>query len=217
MIELDLDALRSEIDLENKYVDFSLIRTSLTVERVVSDLDVILSAPTKEGECRATACPKCSKERSFVLNINTNRFNCFNKGCFLKGGGVIDFVARLYEIPAKEASHLLACVYGIQPYDSAAGAGGIIPGREAAAVTASPAEQPPPATAKTEPSATREQSREAGVISRAEFEKLEQKVERLSTIVWSILFERSEIEETDQLFDEETDDELERAILSSAV
>jgi len=29
---------------------------------------------------------------------------------------VIDFFAKLFEVPAKEASHLLACAYGIQPY-----------------------------------------------------------------------------------------------------
>ncbi len=29
---------------------------------------------------------------------------------------MIDFCAKLYEVSAKEASHLLACAYGIQPY-----------------------------------------------------------------------------------------------------
>ncbi len=54
--------------------------------------------------------------------MNTNRFNCFAKNCVLKGGGVIDFFAKLYEVPAKEASHLLACAYGIQPYTQEIGA-----------------------------------------------------------------------------------------------
>jgi len=114
MVNLDIAELRSKIDLEGKYVDFGTIRTALSVVKTVRDLDVFLSEPNKEGECRGT-CPKCGKERSFSLNINT-RFNCFAKGCTLKGGGVIDFCAKLYEVSAKEASHLLACAYGIQPY-----------------------------------------------------------------------------------------------------
>lgn len=113
MIQLDIKELRSKLDLDGKYVDFSILRTSLPVEKLVRDLDVKLTEATKEGECRGI-CPKCKKERSFALNVNTNRFNCFTKGCFLKGGGVIDFFAKLYEVTAKEASHLLACAYGIQ-------------------------------------------------------------------------------------------------------
>ncbi len=115
MVNLDAAELRSEIDVEKKYVDFSLIRSSLTVTGLVVDLNIFLSEPTEEGECRGK-CPKCKKDRSFVLNIETNRFNCFAKGCNLKGGGVIDFYSKLVEITAKEASHLLACAYGIQPY-----------------------------------------------------------------------------------------------------
>jgi hypothetical protein len=115
MVNLDVAELRPKLDLEGKYVDFSVLRTALAVVKVVRDLDVSLSEPNKEGECRGT-CPKCQKERSFSLNINTNRFNCFAKGCTLKGGGVIDFCAKLFEVPAKEASHLVACAYGIQPY-----------------------------------------------------------------------------------------------------
>jgi hypothetical protein len=115
MVNLDVAELRPKLDLEGKYVDFNLLRTALSAWKVVTDLDVFLSEPNKEGECRST-CPKCGKEKSFSLNINTNRFNCFAKGCHLKGGGVIDFCAKLYEVSAKEASHLIACAYGIQPY-----------------------------------------------------------------------------------------------------
>lgn len=112
---MELAELRSNIDMEKLYVDFALLRTALTVVPVAEDLGVSLSEASREGERRAT-CPKCEKERAFSLNINTNRFNCFAKGCNLKGGGVIDFFAKLYEVSAKEASHLLAYAYGIQPY-----------------------------------------------------------------------------------------------------
>lgn len=115
MVNLDIAELRPKIDLENLFVDFSSVRTALSVATILKDLKISLSDPTDEGECRGK-CPKCGKDRSFSLNINTNRFNCFAKGCPLKGGGVIDFFAKLKEIPAKEASHLLACAYGIQPY-----------------------------------------------------------------------------------------------------
>ena len=116
MVNLDVARLRPKLDLENKYVDFSVLRTSLTVFKVVGDLEVEMTEPNKEGECRGR-CPKCEKDRSFCVNANTNRFNCFTKGCALKGGGVIDFFARLNEATAKEASHLLACAYGIPPYN----------------------------------------------------------------------------------------------------
>lgn len=116
---MELAELRSKIDMEKLYVDFGLLRTALSVEKVAGDLNVSLSEAGREGERRAE-CPKCGKARSFALNVNTNRFNCFAKGCTLKGGGVIDFFAKLYGVPAKEASHLLACAYGIQPYNQAA-------------------------------------------------------------------------------------------------
>jgi hypothetical protein len=197
MIQLDLAALRSQLDLEGKYVDFSLIRTALTVEKVVRDLDIILTEPTKEGECRGK-CPKCQKDRSFALNINTNRFNCFGKTCILKGGGVIDFFAKLYEVPAKEASHLLACAYGIQPYS------------QMQVSQSKPAQNPvsekPPAAQTKQPKQSRE------VVSREEFEALESKVERLSILVWSMMFEKGEIDESQDLFDDQPDYEFENAI-----
>lgn len=115
MVNLDAAELRSKIDVETKYVDFSLIRASLPVTVLVTDLNIFLSEPTEEGECRGK-CPKCGKNRSFVLNVSTNRFKCFAKGCNLKGGGVIDFYSKLIEVTAKEASHLLARAYAIQPY-----------------------------------------------------------------------------------------------------
>ncbi len=129
MVNLDVAKLRPKLDTEGKYVDFSILRTALAVVKVVRDLDVSLSEPNKEGECRGT-CPKCQKERSFSLNINTNRFNCFAKGCTLKGGGAIDFCAKLYAVSAKEAAHLLACAYGIQPYDQEMAVGEIHPAKE---------------------------------------------------------------------------------------
>jgi hypothetical protein len=129
------------------------------------------------------------------LNINTNRFNCFTKGCFLKGGGVIDLFAKLYEVPAKEASHFLACAYGIQPYSSEP--------VDKAEESKNPGSEKPRAIIQTEQP---QQSREA--VSREEFDVLNQKVERLSTIVWSLMFEKGEIEETDVLFDDQTDYEL---------
>jgi hypothetical protein len=191
MNKLNPAELRQRLDLEGKFVDFGLLRTSLSVLTILKDLETNLTDPTKEGECRA-ACPKCGKERSFALNVNTNRFNCFAKGCILKGGGVIDFAAKLWEVPAKEASHLLACAYGIQPYSQAEQVGEI-PSNEI-----SVSEKPMPAEPETEQSG---QSRE--VVTRTQFEALESKVERLSHIVWSMMFEKGEVDETDRLFDEE--------------
>jgi len=197
MVNLDIVELRSKIDLEGKYVDFSLLRTALTVVKIVRDLDLEMTKPTKEGECRSK-CPKCEKERSFCLNITTNRFNCFAKGCILKGGGVIDFFARLHEIPAKEASHLLACAYGIQPYTQK-------PVAASAVTTAKPNQQKTnPAKPQTErPAKGRE-------VSRAEFDELQRKFERLSVVVWSLVCEKGEFDDPLELLYEPADYELEQ-------
>lgn len=46
-------------------------------------------------------------------------------------------------------------------------------------------------------------------VSRQEFDDLEKRFERLSMIVWSLMFEAGEIEETDVLFDDETKPDIE--------
>lgn len=112
---MELADLRSRIDPDKFYVDFALLRAALPVTTLVTDLQVVMSDPNRDGECRGQ-CPKCGREKSFSLNTNSSRFNCFNKGCRLKGGGVIDFYAKLFEVTAKEASHLIAYAYGIDPY-----------------------------------------------------------------------------------------------------
>jgi hypothetical protein len=192
MLNLGIEHLRSLIDQESKYVDFSILRAALPVEKIVRDLNIELTKPTEEGECRGK-CPKCSKTRSFALNVNTNRFNCFNKGCFLKGGGAIDFFAKLYEVPAKEASHLLACAYSIQPYSK----------EQVSKI---------PAVKKTSPKATPAQPEQSPsdreTVSRKEFDELGKKVEGLTTIVWSMMLENREVSEQD-LFDESLDYETE--------
>jgi hypothetical protein len=195
MVKLDIAVLRPVLDLENNFVDFNVLRSSLTVAQILQDLKVNLSEPSKEGERRGK-CPKCQKEKSFSFNINNNRFNCFTKGCALKGGGVIDFFARLHEIPAKEASHLLAYAYGIQPY------------------TQMPVEKSQPRksvpVAEIKQPERKQPSRE--VVSRTEFDELQKRVERLATIVWSLMFEKGEIDDPAELFDEQKDFELEQIV-----
>src|SRR5688572_28890949 len=117
MKNLDVAELRSKIDVDGLYVDFGVLRSALSVVDVARDSGVQLSEPTFEGECRGT-CPKCKKEKSLTLNISSNRFNCFGKGCNLRGGGAIDFFSKLNDVPAKDASHLLAYAYDFQPYGS---------------------------------------------------------------------------------------------------
>ncbi len=197
MVNLDIADLRSKIDLEGKYVDFSVLRTALSVPTVARDLETNLSEPSKDGECRGK-CPKCEKDRSFCLNINNNRFNCFAKGCILKGGGVIDFFAKLYEVPAKEASHLLACAYGIQPYIQE-------PVTASAVTTAKPNQQ----KAKAENPKT-ERPVKGREVSRAEFDELQRKFERLSIIVWSLVCEKGDFDDPLELLYEPADYELEQ-------
>ena len=74
MKKLDVAELRSKINMDGRYVDFGLLRSALTVSSVARDSGVLLSEPTFEGECRGT-CPKCKKEKSFTLNLNTKVSN----------------------------------------------------------------------------------------------------------------------------------------------
>lgn len=114
----NIEYLRQKTDLNGKYVDFNTIRGCLTVLTVAEDIGTDLNEPNDEGECRGD-CPKCEKPRSFSLNINSNRFNCFSAECDLKGAGVITFASIFFDTEdAKEACHLLACAYGIQPYNA---------------------------------------------------------------------------------------------------
>ena len=171
MKNLDAAELRSKIDLENLYVDFGILRSALSVSTVAEDSRIELSVPTFEGECRST-CPKCKKEKSFTLNLNTNRFNCFGKGCKFRGGGAIDFFSKLHEISAKETSHLLACAYGIQPYSSE-------PVVEANEPTNSNSQHIEASGKSLTPKPTN-----GGVVTRGEFEDLKARFERLSNYVW---------------------------------
>ncbi len=116
-MKLDLEPLRQKIDLDSKYVDFMTVKGSLMVLTVVEDIGINLNEPNQDGECRGD-CPCCEHQKSFSLNINTERFNCFNTDCDMKGAGVITFASKLFETDAKEACHLLACAYGIQPYNA---------------------------------------------------------------------------------------------------
>ncbi|MFN0278981.1 MAG: CHC2 zinc finger domain-containing protein [Pyrinomonadaceae bacterium] len=168
MQKLDVAELRSKIDMNGLYVDFAILRSALSVANVARDWGVQLSEPTFDGECRGT-CPKCKKEKSFTVNINTNRFNCFGNGCKLKGGGVIDFFSRLNEVSAKDSSHLLACAYGIQPYSSER-----------------VLEQNGKPNPQQNGNVTENESAPVGrgVVTRSEFDDLKARFERLSNIVW---------------------------------
>lgn len=167
MQKLDLAELRSKINTDGLYVDFGVLRSALSVANVARDSGAELSAPSFEGECRAT-CPKCKKEKSFTVNINTNRFNCFGKGCNLKGGGAIDFFSKLNEVSAKDASHLLAYAYGIQPYSSGP-----------------PAKQNGKPNPHPNGNGADSTLASGGVVTRSEFDDLKARFERMSNIVWN--------------------------------
>lgn len=171
MKNLDIAELRSKIDVENLYVDFGILRSAISVSTVAEDSGVELSVPTFEGECRGT-CPKCKKEKSFTLNLNTNRFNCFGKGCKFRGGGAIDFFSKLREVSAKETSHLLTCAYDIQPYSSEQ----VVDQNNTTNLKGGVVETDAKSVDPTPPS--------RGVVTRGEFEDLKARFERLSNYVW---------------------------------
>ncbi len=181
MGNMDIGYLRPQIDMEKKYVDFSVLRTALNISVVAKDLGVKLSEPSYEGECRAK-CPKCGKERSLSVNINTGRFYCFAKSCPFKGGGAIDLFSRLHEISAKEASHLLACGYGITPYG-----GEVLP--EKAEVESVPESVEETTGEQPEEKKAVAVSEDQSWVSKKDFKELESRFERLSNLLFGHLLE----------------------------
>ena len=177
MRNMDIGYLRSKIDLEGRYVDFGVLRTTLNISVLAKDLGLKLSEPSYEGECRAK-CPKCGKDRSLSVNINTGRFYCFAKGCPFKGGGAIDLFSRLHEISAKEASHLLAFGYGITPY----GENASLEKAEVEIVPESDREETDERRVVTSPD-------DEAWVSKKEFKELESKFNRLSNLFFGHMLE----------------------------
>jgi hypothetical protein len=178
MTKINLSELRPRLDLEAKYVDFNSIRTAVNILTVVESMELKITEPNKEGESRGD-CPKCKKPRSFAFNINTNRFNCFNKGCGFRGGGAIDFTSKLFDLTAKEASHLIACAYGIQPYSADNGGDDHI---ERTAMIEQNREvnkrQPP--------------GKDNDYVSRIEFEKMKTDFDRFRNVVYVYMLENDQ-------------------------
>lgn len=174
MFKLDVVELRPKIDMEGRYADFGQIRSLLSVSTVAEDSGVHFSDPSFEGEMRGR-CPACGKDKSLAVNINTNRFNCFGKGCILKGGGVIDFFSKLNSITSKEACHLLSCAYGLPPYSS----------------------ESEPVKPKDINPTIRDNGVEStpapnGPVTRSEFNDLKARFDRLSTFFWSYMLEHDD-------------------------
>ena len=170
---MDLGELRSKIDMEGKYVDFSSIRTAVSVLTLTDAVGLNICEPKPDGECRGK-CPVCKSERSLALNINTNRFNCFKTGCGFKGGGVIDFTSKLFEVPAKEAGHLIACAYGIQPYTAEDSGAGNENGK-----------------AKTLPEQSREvEAKPAEFVNRKDYDELRAEFHKFKNFVYEFVLEQ---------------------------
>lgn len=203
-MKIDPEQLQAKMDMESKYVDFHVLRTALSVYTLL-ETDESLSKPNEDGECRGR-CPKCNKDRSFALNINKNRFNCFNKGCDLKGGGVIDFASKLYDLPAKEAAHLLACAYGIQPYTAEDS------GESDQDENGSRNESREVSDQKPDHALN---SKNGEHITRAEFDEvkgkytdLQKRFERLSNVVFGYMLEHDEMCHQEEEFDEQIEEHL---------
>ena len=165
MRKLDIGELRAKTDLNEKYVDFNIIRSSLSVISVAEDMGIEFSDPSFEGERRGQ-CPRCHKKKALSVNISTNRFNCFATGCNMKGGGVIDLFSRLHRIGSKEASHLLACAYELPPYDSSSG-------------------EQQPSDPRIRGKGVEESTNPEGSVTRSEFNELKGRFDRLSKLVFN--------------------------------
>jgi hypothetical protein len=174
MTNIDVVELRRKIDLDGRYVDFAEVRTALQVSTVAEDSGVHLSDPSYEGELRGK-CPLCLKDKSLAINMNTNRFNCFGKGCSLKGGGVIDFFTKLYHVTSKDASHMLACAYGIAPYSSE-------PGEEKTKAI----------NPRIRGKVVENPGENGEIVTRSEFNELKIRFDRLSSFVWNHVLDNSD-------------------------
>lgn len=81
------------------YVDFSLLKQSVTILEVAT----MLSLPVKaNGETARCPCPACgTDERALALNTKTNTFYCFKAKI---GGDIIALCAHIRQLPMKEAA-----------------------------------------------------------------------------------------------------------------
>ena len=69
MDKLTLLDLRHSIDTAGCFVDFALVRDSISVNRYLTDETALesIGKPNDENEARGK-CPKCEKSKSFSLN-----------------------------------------------------------------------------------------------------------------------------------------------------
>lgn len=172
METMDMEELRLRIDLENRYVEFDSLRSAVTLASLVDRLGMEVIETGENGEVRAR-CPKCGHGRSLAMNLESGRFNCFSKSCTFRGGGVIDFFGKLHGVFAKESAHLLAALFEVEPYN----------------------EKEADKEKESDPGPRNKKSGEGnstggdGAVTRDEFERLDRKVSRLSSMVLSYLLD----------------------------
>jgi len=88
------------------WVDYREIKSGVTMEMVLGHYG-LLADLKQSGKNLVGCCPihKGTNPRQFSVNIEKNIFNCF--GDCKSGGNVLDFVAKMEDIPIREAALLL--------------------------------------------------------------------------------------------------------------
>lgn len=96
-------------------VDYAFLREQITMERVVTHLD-LLSQLRGRGERRRGPCPLHSHagagDRTFSVNLNKNIFRCFHAECGIQGN-VLDLWGAVHRLPLYEAALDLAETFGL--------------------------------------------------------------------------------------------------------
>jgi DNA primase len=91
---------------EEAWVDFKEIKERITLEMVLNRYGLLKNLK-KSGKNHVGSCPihQGSNPRQFSVNLERNIFNCF--GNCKSGGNVLDFVAKMEKVSAREAALLL--------------------------------------------------------------------------------------------------------------
>lgn len=111
---MDLNKVLPKLKTSER-IEFADVRNLVSLKQLTDYLAIQLSK-RNETEFRGN-CPKCNKV-NLAINLESNYFKCFTKGCLMKGSGVIDFMNKGYSINNSVTSaHILACIFQILIYE----------------------------------------------------------------------------------------------------
>ena len=97
------------------HVDFALLRSQITLERVLERLRLLEGL--RGSRQRRGTCPihrsQNPRSRTFSVNLDRNVFQCFDATCGASGN-VLDFWAAFHRLSLYEAALHLAQTFGLR-------------------------------------------------------------------------------------------------------